>query len=137
MEEKKHTHIRNNLSKAERIAFENLSKDESIIIKPADKGGEIVIMDRDDYIAEVRQQLADSSSYSKIRSVPTSHIRSLILVVLREALNFGIIENGLFSYLQVAYPRVPVFYTLPKIHKDLPPPPEDPLSVEMEESLSL
>ena len=39
----------NNLTASQREAILELSKDDSIIIKPADKGGAIVIMDSEDY----------------------------------------------------------------------------------------
>ena len=41
-----------NLSLKERQALEQLKSNEHIVIKPADKGGNIVIMRREDYVTE-------------------------------------------------------------------------------------
>lgn len=92
------------MSRAEKLALENLASDDSIIIKPADKGGAIVVMNRTDYIAEARQQLGNENAYCKCRSDPTPHVQSLMLTVLREALALGVIDNNLFLYLQTEHP---------------------------------
>ena len=55
-----------NLSKEERDALYYLSHDDSIIIKPADKGSGIVIWDRSDYLLECRRQLSEQQVYEKI-----------------------------------------------------------------------
>ena len=49
----------------------SLSKDSEIIIKPADKGGAIVIQNTKDYIAEANRQLNDTNTYLKLDSDPT------------------------------------------------------------------
>ena len=46
-----------NLSPEELEALKQLRSDNSIVIKKADKGSTVVIMNRDDYIAEVERQL--------------------------------------------------------------------------------
>ena len=53
-----------NLSKEESDALHNLSHNDSLIIKPADKGSEIVIWDRSDYL--LKQQLSEQQVYGKI-----------------------------------------------------------------------
>jgi hypothetical protein len=42
-----------------------------LIVKPADKGGAIVIWPKDAYLAEAYRQLNDSNHYQKIRHDPT------------------------------------------------------------------
>ena len=46
-----------NLTMKEREALEGLRKDESIIIKPADKGGALVIMEKAEYDSSGRRSL--------------------------------------------------------------------------------
>ena len=46
-----------NLTKEEKEAIDSLSKDDSIVIKPGDKGSAIVIWNKDDYIQEAKRQL--------------------------------------------------------------------------------
>ena len=45
--------------------------DHTIVIKPADKGGATVIMNRDDYVKEGMRQIADSKFYKQLESDPT------------------------------------------------------------------
>ncbi len=44
-------------------ALKQLKENEDIIIRPADKGGTIVILNKTDYITEAEQQLADTRVY--------------------------------------------------------------------------
>ena len=44
---------------------------EDIIIKPADKGGAVVVWRRDQYISEAERQLSDATSYSEVHHDPT------------------------------------------------------------------
>ena len=50
-----------NISKSEFASLRSLSRDDSIVIKKADKSGTIVIMKKCDYIAEVERQLHNSN----------------------------------------------------------------------------
>ena len=52
-----------NLPKAERRAIKTLLDNDKITIKPADKGGKIVIQDTTDYIKECERQLKDMTYY--------------------------------------------------------------------------
>ena len=56
----------NNLTKEERTAMKELSSMRSIIIKPADKGRAVVILDRDYYINEGLRQLSDPLIYMEV-----------------------------------------------------------------------
>ncbi|CAG2235687.1 unnamed protein product [Mytilus edulis] len=58
--------VNHNLTKGEKSALQNLRNDKSIVIKQADKGGAIVIMDSDYYRIKVEEQLNDSTFYSEI-----------------------------------------------------------------------
>ena len=55
-----------NTSKDERKAIGTLKKNTEIIIKPADKGGAIVIMDKANYIKEGERQLQQKQHYKKL-----------------------------------------------------------------------
>ena len=54
-----------NITKSEKGAMENLKNDRSIIIKEADKGGAIIIMDTDFYKEKVLEQLNNEEYYKK------------------------------------------------------------------------
>ena len=48
-----------------KLAIKNLQDNQDIIINSADKGGEIVIMNRNEYIEECKKQLSDSTFYQQ------------------------------------------------------------------------
>ena len=55
--------LRDNLSSNQRKALHDLKGNNNIAIKPADKGGSIVIMDKDNYMKEKSTQLHDGRFY--------------------------------------------------------------------------
>ena len=54
------------MSKEENKALESLTNDESIIIKEVDKGGAVVIMDRDYYETKIMEMLFNPEIYSEM-----------------------------------------------------------------------
>lgn len=59
--------FKHNLTREENTALMGLAKDRNIVIKPADKGGGIVILDRKDYEYEVPIMRSQLNEYE----VPT------------------------------------------------------------------
>ena len=57
---------KHNLSKIGWLALKTLTEDNSIVIKPADKGSCVVVWDRDDYLAEGYSQLSENNVYTKM-----------------------------------------------------------------------
>lgn len=55
-----------NLSLSERQALNNFGKNEKIVIRNADKGGGIVVLNRDDYIEEANGLLSYNATYEKL-----------------------------------------------------------------------
>ena len=55
----------NNLINSERKALYDLKNDKSIVIKSADKGSAVVVLDREDYIIEAGKQLGDEEFYEE------------------------------------------------------------------------
>lgn len=111
--------FRQNISKEDRLCLQNLAADSSITMKPADKGGGLVILDTDIYKHEVRRQLDDEMLYRKIEQDP---VQKQVRTVLSKGLALDFISKDLFEFMYIEYPRVPVFYIMPKIHKpELPP----------------
>uniref|UniRef100_A0A8C5PYS7 Reverse transcriptase n=1 Tax=Leptobrachium leishanense TaxID=445787 RepID=A0A8C5PYS7_9ANUR len=116
-----------NLTKDERDALSNLKKDLTIIIKPADKGGGIVIMDKVAYDQEALRQLNDDTTYRLLPSNPTQNIKTELSNLLNKGSDAGIIDKQELKYLNPSFPKIPVFYLLPKIHKDPIHPPGRPI----------
>ncbi|XP_041429831.1 uncharacterized protein LOC121397286 [Xenopus laevis] len=124
-------HKAQNLSRAEKDALHNLKSDTSITIKPADKGGAIVVMDTDYYREEAVSQLSNTSHYRLLEGDPTSNLKQVIDHALETSKEEGIITERLKKFLQVDFPIIPVFYLLPKIHKDMQRPPGRPIVAGM------
>ncbi|XP_075684577.1 uncharacterized protein LOC142652784 [Rhinoderma darwinii] len=112
-----------NLTRDEMVAIDGLSRDVSLTIKPADKGGALVVMDTSPYLAELTRQLADPNVYELLALDPKFRIKNTIDELLSEAYHAGIIDRDLLEFMTVRHPVVPVLYCLPKIHKSMVHPP--------------
>ena len=105
----------NNLSDDQRKALIHLSNDQSITIKPADKGGSIVIMEK--YKMECLKALSDPNFYEELPSDPNPEYQDTIDGTMDDLLSEEIITD--FEAEQIKEgTRTPSFYGLPKIHKD-------------------
>eukprot|EP00795_Rhopilema_esculentum_P015680 gene15680-biopygen5110 len=60
-----------NLSSSELTALNNLKCDRNIVIKEADKGSAVVVLDRGDYLEEANRQLGDRQVDEEIEVDPT------------------------------------------------------------------
>ena len=119
LKKKKEYKVFNNLSKAERDALTDLSKDNMIVVRPADKGGAIVLQNVSDYASEIKRQLSDTTFYEKLSSDPTRKLKAAVQSRLTVHLNNCEFDKSVFDFLSVEHPVIPVIYTLPKIHKGL------------------
>lgn len=59
-----------NLTVGERNARNYLKKRKNIIIKKSDKGGNVVLLNQQDYEKEVKRLLNDQTTYEKLDSNP-------------------------------------------------------------------
>uniref|UniRef100_A0A4W5MV42 Uncharacterized protein n=1 Tax=Hucho hucho TaxID=62062 RepID=A0A4W5MV42_9TELE len=118
-----------NLPKDEKQALLDLQSDTSVLTRPADKGGSVVLMDRTVYLNECHRQLLDNTFYNKLRSDPTSQFQNTILTVLDGYLSSGQITKKEHDFLAIQHPKIATFYTLPKLHKNVTKPPGRPIVV--------
>lgn len=123
-EKKKTTH---NLCKEEREAVNWLSQNENIVIKRADKGGAVVVWGRDQYIAEAMRQLNNCEYYELLAHNPLEQMILQLCEILNQAKEQDWISTNEFNFLMPQNPRIPSFYILPKIHKNLTNPPGRPI----------
>lgn len=107
------------LSEEERQAFEDLKENKNIVIKPADKGSKIVIMDKQQYRLEAERQLGNAKYY---KCIPHS-IQPEVQLRIRKIV-YSLYHNKYISAKQRDYllgpddPRPRLFYLLPKNHKN-------------------
>ena len=109
--------FKGNLKKEEWTAITSLRNNKTIVIKPADKGGIIVIMNKEDCIQEGLRQLSDSNHYEILDKDPTQNCNNQIYQVLHQAANLNITDDKMKKILYNKTPRTPNFYMPPKIHK--------------------
>lgn len=117
----------NNMPRRLQQALKTLDNDDSITIKPADKGGATVILNTEDYDIECRRQLENRRYYLPLDKDPTERLTRQIGTLINEAVTEGWITTQEAAFLVKEEPRMPYFYTLPKIHKGLSPPPGRPI----------
>lgn len=109
---------KNNLSRGESQALFRLAKNKHIIIKPADKGSAIVIMDRTQYIHEAHRQLNNTTHYKKLmRPIYMDTALEIQDIIQTLVHNKHITKKQSFYLRGEEKPRPRIFYLLPKIHK--------------------
>ena len=106
-----------NLSKKETEAIKKLKDNPHLIIKKADKGSAVTIMNTVDYVRECLRQLNDTNYYTELDHDPTADYNKLIQTDLEKLRILGFIDQKTLKVLSTKDPRTPTFYILPKIHK--------------------
>ena len=111
---------KNNLTTEEYRAFKTLKKQSNLVFKPADKGGQIVIMDKQEYIEEGLRQLNVDEHYQKLESPIFQNTIIRIQEILTKLKNENFINNKQLKYLSPEENcRERRLYLLPKIHKSM------------------
>jgi hypothetical protein len=100
----------------EATALRHLKNRNDIVIKPADKGGAVVVWQKSLYLEEAQRHLSDATFYKPL-SKDTTHDNGLLVEksVNRE-IAMGNLPDGA-SNLVVPHPRCSRFYLVPKIQK--------------------
>ena len=116
-----------NLTKGEKLALAELSHNNQIVIKPADKGSAVVVMNREDYIREGMRQLNDNKFYIETPEDLTNKHNDEIIKLVNQLLDDQEISKKCSDYLVRTQPRTSQLYLLPKIHKNKNPVPGRPI----------
>ena len=112
-----HEVFRANLSKAERIAIRNIEQKRNVVVKDADKGSAIVVMDRHRYVNEALRHLSDDHCYSRLYSDPTQEYVSELKVLVGRLRGENVLSADQAKFAIPSVCRTARFYILPKIHK--------------------
>ena len=118
---------RRNISNAEMAAIKSLNSNRKIIMKPADKGSGIVLINVQDYIYEANRQLSDTAFYEPANLPDLDKAVHLVENLLTAMRNDKEIDQKCFDHLWPDSPVPGRFYMLPKIHKGKLPPPGRPI----------
>ena len=107
-----------NLSCTERTALLQLSKCTDIVMKPADKGGAVVIWSCPLYIAEAtsNRQLSDVGFYECLDLDPIEENQHLVKMTVNMMIDANQLPPSA-KRLIVPSLKTSQFYLLPKIHK--------------------
>ena len=110
---------KNNLPPGERRALRELIQNKEIILKKADKGTTTVIMKRENKINEGQKQLDDRNNYQPLEKPMVKDTSQRVKHLINTLHNEGFIDEMTIKWFNQTPdpPRIPVFYTLTKIHK--------------------
>ena len=109
--------IDDNLPREQREALKSLRSRKDIIIKPADKGSGVVVMDRQQYIDEAMRQLTNRTNYETLDSDPTGNFCKEIQETLDDMRDNNHLSKKAHKFLSPTDCRTARFYLLPKVHK--------------------
>ena len=112
----KHT---SNLTPEERKAIKTLKNNKEIIIKTADKGTKITVIDTQQYIREGIDFLQDPNTYTKLTEDPTPNLAARVTAYVHELHQTGHIDKIELQHILPPNPtKTPTIYFLRKIHKN-------------------
>ena len=107
-----------NPTRDEQQAFANLRRYDDIIIKEADKGSGVVVMDKSKCIEEGMRQLSDTDVYVRLLENPTVNMKNKINSTVQQLHNDRCISDDTLDYLLInENAKAGIFYLLPKLHK--------------------
>jgi len=110
--------VSHNITLQERTAINVLRNNKALVINVADKGNNVVIQNKCDYISEILNQLNSNDHYERLEEplYPSTAIKLTKILTKLKTLEF--ITSKQFLYLSPPpNPRPRHLYTLPKIHK--------------------
>lgn len=110
-----------------RKGIHTLTARKDIVIRPADKAGGVVIQAKQKYQEEIDRQLQATSTYVKLLGNPTTQCRKEMEKIVHLVIKKNILNTKEAKYLIPESCRIPVIYTIWKIHKDKENPPGRPI----------
>ena len=115
--EPERTDTEDNLTQEERRALKDIQENEDIVIKEADKGGALVILDKIFYERKLimADHLSDSSTYAKVNDDADKKAMSKLTKLVKN--HEKCLTKGEKSYVLDPNWKTSEFYVRPKIHK--------------------
>ena len=109
---------KSNLIPKLRKALQSLGSNPNIIIKKADKGGGICVLDKDIYEQKVYELLWDRNTYKPLQNDSTKSVIRDVNNLIDYMKCHHIVDEKTANFLRPKIPHCsPLFYGLPKIHK--------------------
>ena len=106
--------MENNLNKAEFDTLKSLIRNKELIIQKTDKGNNVVLLNRKDYISKMKLILADTSEFEKIQVDDSKVINQLnhmenkiIQLLIKSTMNVTLqVQNQIFYMVFVKFTKV-------------------------------
>ena len=121
-----------NVFKEEGEAIIGLRKNKNIVIFEADNGGAVVIMNKQDYVTEALKRIDSKDAngddiYQKLLFDCTQKFVREVQQSVDLAFSNNVIDETMAEMLAINDAKPGNIYFLPKIHKDINPPPGRPI----------
>ena len=101
------------------MAMKTLLNYSSIVIRPADKGSGIVIMNTEDYTNKLEKEMKDNGTYAEVTEDKTKKIENKVKKLVKQIHKDRMITDNLKSYLMQSGGTSERILGNPKIPKGL------------------
>ena len=106
-----------NLTQPEQTALRGLMNNNCIVIRPADKGSGIVVMDTEDYIKKVEEDLQSNNTYKRQTANKLTTVNNKVKKMVKEMHSQGLIDDKLRQYMMPGSVQEGKVKANPKMHK--------------------
>lgn len=107
-----------NITDSEQEAFKTLLFNDQIVIRLADKGSGIVILDKQAYIDSLEIEMQESSSYTETKDDITTASLKKVKILVNQMYKNDTISKDMKQYLIPRYPKAGTLKGNPKIYKN-------------------
>ena len=87
------------------------------IILTANKGVELVVMDRSDYTRKMKELQDDNNTYKPLKMDPTNKQKNKLITILRRIKTEARLEDTIYKRMYLTGASSSILYGFPKIHK--------------------
>lgn len=123
---KRTSHL-DNLTDLDRQALTSVTNQHQSTIKRSDKGGNIVVMNSDQYRTMCMKILSNKDWYKLIPRLLIEKFDKEFYSLVDSAYLYNTINKQTWDYIRASHSSISTFYSLPKIHKDKEHPPGRPI----------
>ncbi|XP_053394169.1 uncharacterized protein LOC128555550 [Mercenaria mercenaria] len=106
-----------NVTAEEQKAFQSLLHNNDIVIRPADKGSGIVVLDKTSYLNSLQKEMEESDSYAESENDLTQTSMKEVKKLVNSMSRNGSIPKDMKQYLLPKYPKAGSLKGNPKLHK--------------------
>ncbi|CAC5368930.1 MEGF10_11 [Mytilus coruscus] len=110
-----------NLTKKEENSLKDILKDDNIVIRPADKGSGIIVIDKEEYFEKLEEEITNYDTYSKTEGTRLMKLQKKVKLLVNRMNKKGSISGEMKTYLISKYPHPAKFKGNSKIHNQNKP----------------